>query len=123
MLSGSRNTISRPPDSSCMPECSTPRSVCEADDGWRSHCVSLAFGTAGSTATHLGEHVGHHARVFDLWAEEDDLGVHPDAHAVSRWPIEQIIARARLLRVVRVGDDHFPGKHVAPVRRLAGVTL
>src|SRR6478736_1757294 len=114
MLSGSRNTISRPQDSSCMPECSTPRS---------SKCVNLAFGTAGSTATHLGEHVGHHARVFDLWAEEDDLGVHPDAHAVSRWPIEQIIARARLLRVVRVGDDHFPGKHVAPVRRLAGVTL
>src|SRR5439155_8516620 len=83
----------------------------------------LAHVRSPLTAPHLREHVVHHPRVLDLRAEEDDLGVIHHAHAVSWWPVEQVVGGAGLLPSVGVGDDDFTGEHVAPMRGRAGVTL
>src|SRR6478609_4789477 len=76
-----------------------------------------------TASSHPREHVVHHCRVLDLWAEEDHLGVVQHAHAVSWRPVEQVGGGAGLGGPVGVGDDYFTGEHVAPMRGLTGVTI
>src|SRR5680860_173185 len=71
----------------------------------------------------LGADVVHHRAVAHLGAEQDQLGVLLDAHAVSGRPVEHVSGGAAVEGAVGVGDDDITLDDVAPVRGGAGVVL
>src|SRR3954453_3870969 len=76
-----------------------------------------------SCARHRREHVVHHVAVLVLGAEQHDLGVLDDAHAVPGRPVEEVLCHTLLCGAVGVGHDQGAGDDVPPVRGLAGVVL
>ena len=74
-------------------------------------------------ASQLGKHVVHYGCVLCLRAEQHDLGVVDDAHAVPGWPVEKVLAAAGLLGAVVVAEDDLAGDHEPPMRGVARVVM
>jgi hypothetical protein len=59
--------------------------------------------------------VVHDGGVLDLRAEEDQLGVALDPHAVPGGPVDEVTGGTGLIRSLAMGDDDVAGDHIAPV--------
>ena len=62
-------------------------------------------------------------RMFRLGAKQDNLGVDPKFHSVTRRPVEDVASANRFLLTVIVCDSYVALDQVAPMRRLAKIAL
>ena len=74
------------------------------------------------SAVHGIQHVIHGKGMLTLRAEQNDFGILDRPHTVSGRPIKKVVLLAGVDRAVGVGHHKLPRDHVAPVRRVAGIS-
>src|SRR3990167_1309628 len=84
---------------------------------WRRSPVSSV------SSGHLVQHFVDHFAMFVLRTEQDDFGVFSHLHRMAGRPIEQVAAANHFVSPIRVAHGQLALDHIAPVWRLAHVTL
>jgi len=72
---------------------------------------------------HLPYHVIDDVRVRMLRTEHNDLRIFVHFHVVTRWPIEQVVRRHRLLHACRIGRRQAALEDKSPMRTLAKIAI